>query len=321
MADGAVEDVAVEEIAFGQELEQALTGTPASEGKVEGPALPVEGTELEATDDRYAPRPRRVAIPILVSFSSDAYACREFTLNLSEGGIFLPTEKMCEKGTRGTLRFRTSQFHDPFDLEAFVVRVVRPGEEPEGQVAGLGMQFLDLDDRSRELLRNLVEGMSTGSIVQAIRQTMLESGRTLDMELRQRPTDQKMILAAQARRDEIDPLLRDGNPSVLIRLLDCPRLAISHVLTMLRNPTLPTRVVSAIKRARKWCSNTEVKYLICIHPNAVLGDAMEQLRSLPADRLQRVMREGRVRAVIKSKARELHARSQRGGRGGRGGRR
>ena len=34
---------------------------------------------------------------MLVSFNSAAYAIREFTLNLSEGGMFVPKESMCQR--------------------------------------------------------------------------------------------------------------------------------------------------------------------------------------------------------------------------------
>ena len=121
-------------------------------------------------------------------------------------------------------------------------------------------------------------------------------------------------LALQARGEEIQVLIRDGNPSVLVRLLDCPRLAVSHVVTMLHNPNLSTRVISAIKKNRKWVANVEGRYLICVHPTAVLSDAIEQLRMLPPDRIRRIVRDPAVRAQIKSKAREIENRKAGGGR-------
>jgi len=247
----------------------------------------------------------RVSFPVLVSFSSDSLSVRQFTLNLSEGGIFLPTEKSCPLGTRGMPKFRTSQFEDPFSLEAEVVRIVPPGDESGDQAAGLGMRFVDLNEKNRALLLKLINGASSGSIVQTIRNSLKEHGRTLGVELRKRPTDQKMMLAVQANAEEIQALLRDGNPSVIARLLECPRLTVAHVVTMLKNPNLPTRVLSSVKKDRKWISNQQVRYLFCTHNNAQISEAIEQLRMLPPDRLKAISREGRVRAQIKSKAADL----------------
>ncbi len=86
-------------------------------------------------NSRDQPRPHRVAIPILVSFSSASFAARDFTLNLSEGGMFLHTENLCPVGTRATMTFRISSFDDPFTIEAEVVRTESVGD-PDNPVQG-----------------------------------------------------------------------------------------------------------------------------------------------------------------------------------------
>ena len=270
---------------------------------------------MEAKQVQYPPRPLRVKVPVLVSFRSQAFAVKQFTLNLSEGGIFLPTDRSCPVGTCGTLKFRESHFSDPVTLEAEVVRTVLPEQESEGQNrrAGMGMRFLNLDEGKQRFLRRLVEGVSSGSIVQTIRRSIAESGRSLALELRHRPTDQKMMLALQAHGEEIHALIRDGNPSVLTRLLECPRLGPADLIMMLKNPNLATRVLSAIKRDRKWISNGEVRWLLCTHPNTVLSEAMDALRMLPQDRLKRLARDMRARPQIRSKAQELTSRRRRPG--------
>ena len=249
------------------------------------------------------PRPVRVAVPVLVSFSAEAYTIRDFTLNLSEGGIFLPTEKTCPVGTQGKLKFRVSQFDEPFTLNAGVVRIVPPGTE--GQKCGIGMQFLEVVEKDLDRLRQLVEGVAKGSAVEAIRRSIRETGRTVDQELRQRPTDQKMMLAVNAQGPEIAALMRDSNPAVLIRLLDCPRLQTSHVMAMMRNPNLPTRVLSAIKQDSKWLLNEGIRYLFCTHPNAVVGEAIGQIRFLSPGRVKQLARDMKARPPVRAKALEL----------------
>ncbi|GAF99395.1 unnamed protein product, partial [marine sediment metagenome] len=211
-------------------------------------------------------RPPRVYLPVLVSFATESFTVKSYMLNLSEGGIFLHTEHISEVDENGTLKFRFSPFDEPFELRARVVRVVRPGEETNGQKHGMGLQFLDLTEEDIERLRNLVDGVQTGSVVSAIRRGIKESSLGLDVVLRGKPTDQKMMLALHASGQEVDALIRDGNPSVLIRLLDCPHLVNHHIRMMLQNRNLPARVLSAIKKDGKWLLNVEIRWLFCIHP-------------------------------------------------------
>jgi uncharacterized protein (TIGR02266 family) len=262
-------------------------------------------TETVQTPGGMLERPVRVNFPVLVSFSLDPYTIREFTLNLSEGGMFIPTEKMCRVGARGTLKFRASAYENPMVLKAEVVRRVPPGEEQEGQQCGLGLKFLEVSEANLSKLRDLIDGVRSGTVVETIRKSLLASPRTLDQELRSRPTDQKMMLALNANTKEIDALVRDGTPSVLLRLLENPRLTPGHVVTMLRSPKLTTRVLSAIKAKGRFLSGAEARFLFCTHLNTNLAEAMEQLRMLPPDRLRKVSANPQVKMQLRTRAQEL----------------
>lgn len=260
---------------------------------------------VETKSPPYVVRQVRVNVPVLISFSADTYTVREFSLNLSEGGMFVTTEKMCPVGTEGTLRFRASQYDEPIVVQAKVVRTVEPGTEANGQTCGLGIQFQDASEEQLGQLREIVEGVRSGTVVDTIRKSILESGRTLSQELRCRPTDQKMMLAMTAHGTELDALIRDGTPSVILRLLECPRITPAHIMMILRNPQLPTRVLSAIKSKGKWLANQEIRFLFVTHQNAMLPEAMEQLRMMPPDRMHRVAANGGVRRQLRVRAQEL----------------
>jgi uncharacterized protein (TIGR02266 family) len=240
-----------------------------------------------------------------VSFSSESFAVHDFTLNLSEGGIFIPTEKMCPVGTRGTLKFRSSQYEDPMLMIAEVVRTVEPDEEQPAKQCGLGLRFLEVSDAQLTKLREIVEGVRSGTVVDTIRKSLTDSSRTLAQELRSRPTDQKMMLALNANNKEIDALVRDAAPSVLLRLLENPRLTQGHVVTMLRSPKLTTRVLSTIKAKGRFLTSAEARFLFCTHLNTSLGEAMEQLRLLPTDRLRKVFANPQVKSQLRVRAQEL----------------
>jgi len=257
----------------------------------------------------------RVNLPVLVSFASATFIVEDYVLNLSEGGIFLHTEKTCPVGARGKLTFRLSQFDNPFELQAEVVRRVDPGDETDAQKCGMGMMFVEPSERTRQRLRRLVAGMQSGSVVAAIRRAIGDCPQGLEVALRNRPTDQKLILALHAQGQEIDVLLRDSNPSVLIRLLDCPRLASQHVQEMLRNRSLPARVLSAIRKERKWLSVDEPRWLFCTHPAAVLNEVLDEMRRLSAPKLAQLERDAGVRPQVRMKAQELRKQRQRRGLG------
>jgi len=250
-------------------------------------------------------RPVRVNFPVLVSFAADSFTIREFTLNLSEGGLFVPTEKMCPIGTQGTLKFRATQFDQPLLMKAEVVRTVEAGQEHEDEPCGLGLRLLDVSEENLDKLRQVVEGARSGTVVETIRKSLFESGKTLGQELRSRPTDQKMMLALNANVREIEILIRDVTPSVMLRLLENPRLSQGHVVLMLRNPKLTTRVLSAIKAKGRFLAGAEARFLFCTHINTNIGEAMEQLRLLPPDRLRRVSMNAQVKTQLRVRAQEL----------------
>jgi len=119
-------------------------------------------------------RPLRAAIPVLVTFESESFTVRDFTLDLSVGGMFLITEHSCPWGTIGTLKFRTSQFEEPFTVDGRVVRIVKTDEAQPGRPAGLGIEFLEPTEEHKKNFERLVVGAHSGTVVEAIRNSIRE---------------------------------------------------------------------------------------------------------------------------------------------------
>ncbi len=149
------------------------------------------------------------------------------------------------------------------------------------------------------------DGVRVGSVVEAIRKSVREGDHNLDQELRGRPVDQKVMLAAVANLEEIRALIRDGNPTVMIRLLRSPRLTPAHVIQMLRNKNLTTRVLSAICRVLSTRSNDEARWLFVTHPNAMFSEVVAEMKKLNRNSLLRLSREADVRQNVRLKAREM----------------
>lgn len=265
------------------------------------------GQWLESADGEQGStlRPLHVNFPLLVSFLSESFATREFTLNLDLRAIYIPTEQLCPCGTRGTIKFRISSYEKPFELAVEVVRVIAPEEANDNQPAGIGMQFVDVSETVLEKLDRMIDGVQSGSAVCAIRASLTAEGTTLDHELRSRPTDQKVMFALQANGREIDALIRETIPVVMLRLLENPRLSTAHLIAMLRNPKLNTRVLSAIKAKGSLLNNAEPRYLFCIHMQTQATEALEQLCTLPLDQLRKVAADRQIRVRIRSSAEEL----------------
>lgn len=263
-------------------------------------------------EPEYRPRPTRVTVPVRVEFAAERFAVRELTLNLSESGVFVPTEHMLPPGTTGALVFRTTPWDPPFTVRGEVVRIVLPDGPDEDGPPGLGIRFVELADDDRGRLQRLVDGVRDGSVVESIRRSLRESPLGLDQELRRRTPDQKMLLAVCARGEEIDALLRDGNPSVLQRLLENPRIQIQHVRALVRDPRMPTRLLLDVRRKARWFRDDEVRWSFCRHPKAPFHDVQHVLTSLAVPRLQQIVIDTHVRPNVRNKAKDVLKR-KRGG--------
>ncbi|MDH3224535.1 MAG: PilZ domain-containing protein [Gemmatimonadota bacterium] len=253
------------------------------------------------TDKELKERPVRVRFPAEVEFSGERFKVQEFTANLSIGGIFLPTEYAIPPGTHGTLTFRISQWDNPFTLEAQVVHIFPPGNETYDQRPGVGIQFLNMTKTDQERLQRLVEGVVDGSIAEAIRRAIREEGTDMERELRKRPTDQKMILAFQARAEEIDAVIRDGNPVVILRLMENPRLKIPHIRSIARNTRMTPTIMLAVRKNDEWMKDEETKYLFCKHPRSPIQEVQTVIPTLPRHRLQKLVQDPNLQPLVRKK--------------------
>lgn len=71
--------------------------------------------------------------------------------NLSEGGLFLRTSTPLSLGSKAVVRFG-----EP-GIEATAMVVWSRGAESQGGPAGMGLQFVEVDESRKDLIRRLVE--------------------------------------------------------------------------------------------------------------------------------------------------------------------
>ncbi len=95
----------------------------------------------------------RAPYVLAVSYPEERDRARDYTENLSEGGLFVRTERDLRVGDRVALLLSFPRLLEPLEVEAEVVRL-RP-EGPEGP-AGVGVRIPAERTRDRERLRELV---------------------------------------------------------------------------------------------------------------------------------------------------------------------
>jgi len=257
------------------------------------------------TDAEKTSRPVRVLFPVRVSFAGDDFYIKEFSANLSVGGIFLATDRLIEVGSRGRLTFRVASWEKPFTVDAEVVRTVGPDHATEEKPSGIGLRFIDLSPQDGRRLERLVEGLTDGSVVEAIRRNVREGGKQLLHELRDLSTDQKVIFALFAQGQEIDALMRDGHPAALTRLLDNPRVGVTQVRKLLRDPRLKPSILLAVRKNREWMTDMEIRFLFCQHPATPLSEVLNLLPRLSQPHLQAMLNNRSLREPIRGRLKQL----------------
>ena len=83
----------------------------------------------------------------------------EFARNINEGGVFVETETPSEMGSSVAMQFQIPGSHDPIEVMG---RVVRVSEGDLQDPPGMGIEFEDLDDQSRDLINGLVRELRVG---------------------------------------------------------------------------------------------------------------------------------------------------------------
>jgi len=101
-------------------------------------------------------RHRRVTIAAEVHLESDSNLYAGITNNVSQGGVFVATSKLLAKGTVLDLEFSIPDAGPPIRTTA-VVRWLREDLDDIEGPPGMGVQFVELADRTRNRLERFIE--------------------------------------------------------------------------------------------------------------------------------------------------------------------
>lgn len=108
---------------------------------------------------------RRMARRVPVNFDVDYVREENFLMtksasvtNLSSLGIFIRTDEPSEVNTTLNLRFTPPHSKTPIEVEGVVAWANKvKGDNPDYSQNGMGIEFVNLDDKTKELLVSLVK--------------------------------------------------------------------------------------------------------------------------------------------------------------------
>jgi hypothetical protein len=171
--------------------------------------------------------------------------------------------------------------------------------------AGIAVHFVNVEPGAAEELRRIMAGLQVGSVTEAIRRAVRDGQRPLLEELRRRPADQKVIFAMAAKGQEMEDLIRDGNPAAVSRLLDNPRLGKIHLRLILMDMRTPARVLLLILSNTTWLVDEETRLLLCRHPLTPLPHVLRLVGTLSTGRVKALANLAILRQAIRTAARRL----------------
>src|ERR1041385_8195996 len=93
-------------------------------------------------------RADRLQHELLVAYRTVDGFITDWAVNISRGGIFINTRKPHPVGTVVRLILSLPDAAFPFDLTGRVIRVSEY-DNPQNQVPGMGIEFMDVDEEKR----------------------------------------------------------------------------------------------------------------------------------------------------------------------------
>lgn len=101
-------------------------------------------------------RADRLQHELLVAYRTVDGFITDWAVNISRGGIFINTRKPLAVGTLVRLIVSLPDTAFPFDLTGRVARV-SDFDNPDNQVPGMGIEFVDVDDEKRSRIEKFVD--------------------------------------------------------------------------------------------------------------------------------------------------------------------
>ena len=103
----------------------------------------------------------RLNISMLIEYANKETFLRDYSLNISGGGIFIITTNTFPLGTELLLRFSLPGIEKRFEVKGEVVWV-RNYKEGDNRPPGMGIKFKEIDEESQKLLIDYIDDQLKG---------------------------------------------------------------------------------------------------------------------------------------------------------------
>lgn len=123
------------------------------------------------TDDRR--RGDRSAIELDVEYKRINTFFSDYTRNISKGGTFIRTARPLELGTEFVFALRVPHLAEPLRLRGLVKWTVTEEAATEEQPAGMGIEFVYVDDAERRATEQVVESLMARELGEALSSKLL----------------------------------------------------------------------------------------------------------------------------------------------------
>ncbi|MBW1844489.1 MAG: TIGR02266 family protein [Deltaproteobacteria bacterium] len=117
---------------------------------------------IDGIERRSSPRAELV---VRVNYQTVDSLFSEFARNINDGGIFVETDTPQPIGTSVELEFKLPGADRPIEVIGNVVRSIESDQATPDGVAGMGIEFENLDSDVREQINEIIQRLrSTGGI-------------------------------------------------------------------------------------------------------------------------------------------------------------
>lgn len=122
-------------------------------------------------DDRR--RGDRSAIELDVEYKRINTFFSDYTRNISKGGTFIRTARPLELGTEFVFALRVPHLTEPLRLRGLVKWTVAEQDATEEQPAGMGIEFVYVDDAERRATEQVVESLMARELGETLSSKLL----------------------------------------------------------------------------------------------------------------------------------------------------
>jgi len=115
---------------------------------------------IDGIERRASPR---ADIVVRVNYQSVDSLFSEFARNINDGGIFVETDSPQPVGTNVELEFKLPGSERPIEVVGNVVRSVSSDQVDPNGIAGMAIEFENLDADARRQINEIIQTRSSGS--------------------------------------------------------------------------------------------------------------------------------------------------------------